>query len=219
MVVCIVTAMLVAILIACIWLCFAGDVQAAEVGIPRAALKYRTECIRAGHAFWGLDAPTATIGAQIQTESWWNPDTESSAGAQGLAQFLPSTARWLSEVVPAVGSPAPFDPRWSLRACVAYDKYLWDRMRPMRAAFLAACDRIAFVLSGYNGGLGWVGKDRALSARRGLDPDVYFGNVETVNAGRKPSSIRENRRYVALIFERQAAYVKAGWGPGVICEN
>lgn len=53
----------------------------------------------------------------------------STAGAQGLpAQFMPSTAKWLPTVAPEVGKPAPFNPGWSFRACVTYDKYLWDRL-------------------------------------------------------------------------------------------
>ena len=83
---------------------------------------------------------------------------------------------------------------------------------------VALGDRMAFALSAYNGGMGWTNRDRNLATRRGLDPDRYFGSVETVNAGRRASAKRENQRYVSFIFERQAAYVKAGWGPGVRCE-
>ena len=183
---------------------FAGDAEAAEIQIPRAA--------------WGLNAPVSVFAAQIHTESWWRNDTVSAAGAQGLAQFIPSTARWLPTVAPEVGRPQPFNPAWSLRACVVYDKYLWDRMSAMSAGkSLAPCDRMAFTLSGYNGGAGWVNRDRNLAAKKGLNPDRWFGHVETVNAGRKASAIRENRRYVSRIMEYQRAYIRAGWGPGVSC--
>ena len=84
---------------------------------------------------------------------------------------------------------------------------------------LVPCDRMAFVLSAYNGGAGWVNRDRNLAAKRGLDPDRYFGSVETVNAGRRASAIRENRRYVSRIMEYQHAYIRAGWGPGVSCDG
>ncbi len=193
---------------------FADEAKAAEVQIPRAALQHRATLTREARAAWGLNAPVSTFAAQIHTESWWRNDTVSGVGAQGLA---PATAKWLPTVAPETGTPAPFNPAWSLRACVVYDRWLYDRLSPMRAASLDACDRMAFALSAYNGGIGWVGKDRTLSARKGLDPDRYFGSVETVNAGRKESSIRENRQYVAYIFERQAAYIRAGWGPGVTC--
>lgn len=101
-----------------------------------------------------------------------------------------------------------------------YNAALWDRLAakgaPRKA--LTPCDRMAFALSAYNGGMGWTSRDRDLAARRGLDPDRYFGSVETVNAGRRASAKRENQRYVAFIFERQNAYIRAGWGPGVRCD-
>ena len=195
----------------------AGSAHAGETAISRAALQYRGQLIREARAVWGMEAPVAIFAAQIHTESNWRNDVTSFAGAQGLAQFMPSTAAWLPSVAPETGTPAPFSPAWSLRACVTYDKWLYDRLRPMRAASLAVCERMAFTLSGYNGGIGWVGKDRALAARTGRNPDRWFGNVEDVNAGRNKSAIRENRRYVTLIFQRQSAYVAAGWGPGVNC--
>ena len=195
----------------------AGSAHAGETAIPRAALQYRGQLIREARAVWGMEAPVAIFAAQIHTESNWRNDVTSIAGAQGLAQFMPSTAAWLPSVAPETGTPAPFNPAWSLRACVTYDKWLYDRLRPMRAASLAVCERMAFTLSGYNGGIGWVGKDRALAARTGRNPDRWFGNVEDVNAGRNKSAIKENRRYVTLIFQRQSAYTAAGWGPGVNC--
>ena len=193
--------------------------HAAETTIPRAALQYRGQLIREARAAWGMNAPVSVFAAQIHTESWWRNNTVSSVGAQGLAQFMPATAKWLPSVAPETGTPAPFDPRWSLRACVTYDKWLWDRLSPKRVGSLTACDRMAFTLSAYNGGLGWVGRDRTLAARTGRDPDRWFGNVAEVNAGRNKSAIKENRRYVTLIFQRQSAYIAAGWGPGVECAD
>lgn len=200
--------------------CFAAEAHAADVQIPRAALRHRATLIREARAAWGLNAPISVFAAQIHTESWWKNETVSSAGAQGLAQFIPSTARWLPTVAPQVGTPTPFSPAWSLRACVIYDRYLYDRMSALSAGkSLASCDRMAFTLSAYNGGLGWVNRDRNLAAQKGLNADRWFGSVETVNAGRRATAIRENRRYVALIFERQTAYIRAGWGPGVTCDG
>ena len=167
--------------------------------IPRAAERHRAELIRVSRAVWGLEAPVAVFAAQVHTESWWRNGTVSPAGAQGLAQFLPSTAEWLPRAVPELereaGRPAPFNPGWALRALVSYDKWLWDRL-----GGADACQRMAFALSAYNGGIGWVGQ------------------VEKANAGRSASSFRENRRYVRLILlERQYWYRKAGWGPGIGC--
>lgn len=193
--------------------------HAAEVQIPRAALQYRSELIRVSRMAWGLDAPVAVFAAQIHTESWWKNSTVSSVGAQGLAQFMPSTAKWLPSVAPETGTPTPFEPRWSLRACVTYDKYLFDRITARWGKPLTEWNRMAFVMSAYNGGLGWTNRDRARAAQSGLNPDVYFGHVEQANAGRRASAKRENQRYVQFILcERQQAYVKAGWGRGVTDE-
>ena len=168
---------------------FADEAKAAEIQIPRAALQHRATLIREARAAWGLNAPVSIFAAQIHTESWWRNDTVSAAGAQGLAQFIPSTATWLPKVAPEVGKPQPFNPAWSLRSCVVYDKYLWDRMSAMSAGkSLAPCDRMAFTLSGYNGGAGWVNRDRNLAAKKGLNPDRWFGHVETADTSRASSN-------------------------------
>lgn len=185
--------------------------RAAEVTIPRAAEAHRATLVRAAHAAWGLDAPVAVFAAQIHTESWWRNDTVSHVGAQGLAQFMPSTAKWLPSVAPETGRPAPFNPGWSLRALCVYDKWLWDRVAG-RNDF----ERMAFTLSAYNGGLGWVQRDKRKARAQGLDDRVWFASVETVNAGRGRAAFAENRQYPRRILrERQQAYIRAGWGPGI----
>ena len=187
------------------------SVKAAEVTIPRAAQQYRATLVRAAHATWGMDAPVAVFAAQLHTESWRRNDTVSHVGAQGLAQFMPATARWLPSVAPETGKPEPFNPGWSLRALCTYDKWLWERVTGH-----SDMERMAFTLSAYNGGLGWVNRDRKKARALGVDDRRWFGAVENVNAGRSKAAFRENRNYPRLILkERQYAYIKAGWGPGV----
>lgn len=185
--------------------------RAAEVGIPRAAEQHKATLTRAAHAFWGLDAPVSVFAAQVHTESWWKNDTVSSVGAQGLGQFMPSTARWLPSVAPETGEPAPFNPGWSLRALCAYDRYLWERVGAW-----SEYERMAFTLSAYNGGLGWLNRDKARARKLGKDDRNWFDHVENVNSGRSAAAFRENRNYPRLILQkRQYAYIKAGWGPGI----
>ena len=74
---------------------------------------------------------------------------------------------------------------------------------------------MAFTLSAYNGGQGWVARDKRLAAQRGLDPDRWHNHVATVNAGRSAPNWRENRAYPWRILARQDAYVRGGWGPGI----
>ncbi len=192
-------------------LLLAVPAKASEIAIPRAALSHKAALIRAAHAELGLDAPVALLAAQIHAESLWRADATSHAGAQGLAQFMPATARWLPTVAPQTGEPLPFNPGWAIRALCAYDSYLLKQVRNTASVR----DRWAFTLCGYNGGLGWVRRDRALTASSGRDPARYWGSVEYVNAGRKPSAFRENREYPRRIFAIQNVYERAGWGPGV----
>lgn len=195
-----------------LWL--VGGVPAAHgaESVPRAALEYRSPLIRTARAVWGMDAPVSIFAAQIHTESLWKEDARSPVGAEGLAQFMPKTAAWLPSVAPSLKGekPAPYNPGWAMRALCEYDLWLWKRIK----SAASACDRMAFTLSAYNGGIGWVGKDRALSARVGRNPNRWFGHVSDVNAGRKVSAFRENRDYVRRIITRQHLYIKAGWGRG-----
>lgn len=188
-----------------------GLAHAAEVTIPRAAQQHRTTLTRAAHATWGMNAQVSVFAAQVHTESWWRNNTVSHVGAQGLAQFMPSTARWLPSVAPETGKPEPFNPGWSLRALCTYDKWLWERNSGANDY-----ERMAFTLSAYNGGQGWVNRDKKLARQRGLDAARWFGVVATVNAGRSAAAWKENRNYPRLILEeRQHAYIRAGWGPGI----
>lgn len=192
-------------------LIFPIHVHSAEIAIPRAAEQHKATLTRAARTYWGLDAPVAVFAAQVHTESWWRNDTVSHVGAQGLAQFMPATARWLPTVMPETGKPAPFNPAWSLRALCAYDRYLWERVSAW-----SGYERMAFSLSAYNGGLGWVNRDKAKARKLGKDDRRWFGHVADVNAGRSLAAFQENRQYPRrILLERQRAYVKAGWGPGI----
>lgn len=181
--------------------------QAAE--IPQRAHKHRALLIREARAQWGMDAPVATFAAQIHQESAWHEDAVSRVGAQGLAQFMPGTARWLPRVAPETGEPLPFSPSWAIRAMVTYDRWLW---RKIVAA--SDCDRWAMTLSAYNGGLGWVFRDQALARAAGLDPGVW-SHVALHNAGRSAANFRENRTYpVRILSKWTPIYRAAGWGTG-----
>lgn len=187
------------------------NARAAE-SIPRAAYQYRDILIRSARATWGLDAPVAVLAAQVHTESRWDAAAVSPVGAMGLAQIMPGTAAWLPDVAPALRgkTPAPYNPGWALRAMCEYDLWLWERV-----GGATDCDRISFALSGYNGGLGWVRRDRAKARDKGLDPELYAA-VAPVNAGRSRAAWTENRDYVRRIMDRQTLYLT--WGPGVACD-
>jgi soluble lytic murein transglycosylase-like protein len=182
--------------------------------IPRAAHQYHSTLTRCARAEWGLSAPVAVFAAQLHQESLWRADAESNAGALGLAQFMPSTAAWLPEVAPQTGDPMPLNPGWALRALCAYDRWLWARIDAA-----SDCDRMAMTLSAYNGGLGWLNRDKRLASRIGLDPARWWSHVESVNAGRASWAIRENRGYPRrILLELAPMYEAAGWGP-TVCDT
>lgn len=184
-----------------------GHLQAAEV--PQSAHKYRAELTRNARLAWGLDAPIATFAAQVHQESGWKPNAVSRVGAQGLAQFMPATASWIGGIVPELATRQPDNPTWALRALTAYDRWLWERI-----AAESDCERMAMVLSAYNGGLGWLLKDKALAQASGGIRNRWFGQVERFNAGRSQAAFAENRSYPKRIIKvLQPAY--ASWGQGV----
>lgn len=192
----------------CLFLSQCSKYAHAATDIPKRAEQYRSILIRSARVTWGLDAPVAVFAAQIHTESRWRADAKSPVGAIGLAQFMPATAKWIPDIDPSLAPPAPHNPGWSIRAMLRYDLFLFKRAKGVNEY-----QRMSFALSGYNGGEGWVNRDKKLAASKGLDPGRWFGHVETVNAGRSASNWKENRSYPRLILEEhQFAYERAGWG-------
>lgn len=188
----------------------------AADAIPSAAEQHRRLLVRAAHAEWGLDAPVATLAGQVHQESRWRSQARSPAGAQGIAQFMPATADWMAELYPnSLGPAQPYNPGWALRAMVAYDRWLYTRNQAS-----SDCDRWAFALSAYNGGLGWVNRDRVLASAKGADKLAWFDSVERHNAGRSAANFRENRHYPrAILLRWEPMYAAAGWGSGVCAER
>jgi soluble lytic murein transglycosylase-like protein len=165
---------------------------------------------------WGLDAPIATFAAQIHQESRWIVTARSPVGAQGLAQFMPTTSQWIAAAYPKhLAGPQPYNPGWAMRALVQYDLSLKQQNRASNQ-----CDHWAMILSAYNGGQGWVNRDRKLASASGADGLAWFGSIEKFNAGRSAANFKENRHYPrAILLQWEPLYQKAGWGNGVCDEG
>jgi hypothetical protein len=176
--------------------------------IPALAHKLRPELVRASNLVWGPVGPIPMFAAQIHQESAWNPNAR-SAYANGLTQFTPGTERDIQRRYAAeLGPGGAFHPIWAIRALVRYD---FDLAKSLGGA--TPCDRMLFALSGYNGGAGWVTRDRALAAKSGRDPLAYAA-VAPFNAGRAPQFFKENRDYpVRIVYVLQWTYLT--WGPPV----
>ena len=176
--------------------------------IPRECLKYRRDLVRISREVWGIDAPIATLAAQMRQESGCNPNAK-SAYAHGLTQFTPDTADWIGGMFPDLADRDPANPIWALRAMATYDEYLFSR-----ANGESKCDSMWFALWGYNGGPGWVSRDKKLAKANGANPRRHE-QVAPFNAGRAPAMFKENRGYpVAIILRWQPLFIDAGWGQG-----
>lgn len=191
--------------------------RAAEPGIrvPESAAMYRRMVEQAASDYLGVHGSSARLAAQVHQESLWRPKVKSFAGAMGLAQFMPATAEWIAEVFPReLGQFDPWDPAQAIRGAALYDRWLHERVQGA-----GPCDRWAFVLSAYNGGLGWVNRDKVRARQAGADPLRWFGHVELhADPRRAPRNVRENRGYVSRILTvLEPLYVSAGWpgGPAV----
>jgi hypothetical protein len=180
---------------------------------PQRSAQYKREMTESARRVFGPGAPTATLAAQIHQESGWRPDARSPAGALGIAQFMPATADDMADKHAACAPANPFDPSWGFRCRDRYMRSRLDLARPM-ADSLTECERWTYALRAYNGGAGWVSRDRKLAQARGLDPDDPY-QVATVNAGRSAAAFRENVEYAPKIHRLAHRYAQHGWGRSV----
>jgi soluble lytic murein transglycosylase len=85
--------------------------------------------------------PADLVAALIDVESRWNPRARSSAGAMGLMQLMPETAR-------RFGAFQPFDPEQNIAAGTRYvTTLMWEFHGDLR-----------LVAAAYYAGDRWVGK-------------------------------------------------------------
>lgn len=181
--------------------------------IPVGAAQWQRALQREAQARFGPNAPVAVLAGQTHQESAWRADAVSPVGARGMAQFMPATANWIAQAIPDLAPADPLDPRWAIRALVAYDAWL-IRRNPGATP----CDTWAFALSAYNGGEGWLRRDqRICDTQPGCDRTRWFGNVE-LHTARAPWARRENRHYPLRILRLWAPkYAAAGWGAAIDC--
>jgi soluble lytic murein transglycosylase-like protein len=194
-----------------IWL-GASSAHAQTVRIPDVSARLRLQVEQASAEEWGVDSSPARLAAQLHQESVWNANAKSPAGAEGLAQFMPATGRWLSAKFPQLGPYDPWDPAWSARAAAVYDHWLLTR-NPGRGA----CSNWAFALSAYNGGESMLRREQALAKANGRDQLRWFGNTADYRV-RSASAFQENRAYVKrILLTLEPAYVSAGWAGKAVC--
>lgn len=148
------------------------------------------------------------IVAQMYQESRFDPNAKSWAGARGLMQVMPRTAKQL-------GVKDIKDPKQSVEAGVRYLDWLRDRFD----AELPVKDRMWFTLAAYNAGAGHVHDAQTLARQKGWQSNRWFDNVERAmlllskrqySKKAKHGYVRgsEPVKYVREIRDRYQAYVK-----------
>jgi len=143
-------------------------------------------------AQYGFDP--VMLAAQGFQESKLRQDARSQAGAIGVMQLMPDTGKEL-----AVGDIRQLEP--NIHGGAKYMNRLMTRY--FEDAKFSEQDRTLFAFASYNAGPGNIARMRADAAKRGLDPDKWFDNVEVVVARRIGV---ETTTYVRNIFKYYVAY-------------
>ncbi len=132
-------------------------------------------------------------------ESGFDQNARSHVGAIGVMQVMPSTA-----ADRAVGIPDIEDLENNIHAGTKYLYVL--REHYFSDEEIDPTERMLFTMAGYNAGPNRINRLRRVAAARGLDPNVWFNNVELVVAaqvGREPIG------YVGNIYRYYIAYKRA----------
>ena len=132
--------------------------------------------------------------AQGYQESRLDQKVKSKVGAVGVMQVMPTTGKEL-----AVGDISQLEP--NIHAGVKYMRFMIDRyykdepMNPLNKGL--------FTFASYNAGPARIRQLRQEAAKRGLDPNVWFNNVEIIASERIGA---ETVTYVSNIYKYYVAY-------------
>jgi membrane-bound lytic murein transglycosylase MltF len=134
------------------------------------------------------------MAAQGYQESTLDQNVKSPVGAIGVMQVMPPTGKELN-----VGDITEVEA--NVHAGVKYMRFMMDRYyadEPMDNL-----NKALMTFASYNAGPGRVRQLRRETKERGLDPNLWFGNVERVASERIG---RETVTYVSNIFKYYVAY-------------
>jgi membrane-bound lytic murein transglycosylase MltF len=115
-------------------------------------------------------------------------------GAVGVMQVMPATGKELE-----VGDISKTQP--NVEAGVKYMRVMIDRYYANEP--MTELDKVLFTFASYNAGPGRIAQLRKEAVKRGLDPNVWFNNVEYVAADKIGA---ETVTYVSNIYKYYIAY-------------
>lgn len=134
------------------------------------------------------------MAAQAYQESKLDQDAKSHVGAIGVMQLMPATGEEQK-----VGDVRQLEP--NIHAGVKYMRFM--RNQYFEGEPMTALNKGLFTFASYNAGPGRIRQLRRETAQRGLDPNVWFGNVERIASERIG---RETVTYVGNIYKYYIAY-------------
>jgi membrane-bound lytic murein transglycosylase MltF len=140
------------------------------------------------------DVDWVLMGAQGYQESQLNQNAKSAVGAVGVMQVMPATGKDMN-----VGDIHQTEA--NIHAGIKYMRWMIDHYygdEPM-----TPLDKALFAFASYNAGAGRISQLRREAAKRGLDPNVWFHNVEYVAAEKIG---QETVTYVSNIYKYYIAY-------------
>ena len=136
------------------------------------------------------------IAALAYQESGIDQSKRSPAGAIGVMQLLPSTA-----ADPNVNIPDIREMENNIHAGVKYLRFMRDRY--FQNERMDDLNKMLFSFASYNAGPAKVSQLRSYARKKGLDPNIWFRNVEIIAAKRIG---RETVQYVSNIYKYYVAY-------------
>jgi membrane-bound lytic murein transglycosylase MltF len=134
------------------------------------------------------------MAAQSYQESGLDQQKKSPVGAIGIMQVMPATGKELN-----VGDIAKLEP--NIHAGVKYIRFMIDRYYANEP--MDRLNRGLFAFASYNAGPARIRQLRTKAAERGLNPNVWFNNVERIAS---EEIGRETVQYVSNIYKYYVAY-------------
>jgi membrane-bound lytic murein transglycosylase MltF len=140
------------------------------------------------------DVDYMLMAAQGYQESTLDNDVRSPVGAIGVMQVMPPTGKELN-----VGDITLIEP--NIHAGVKYMRFMMDQY--FKDEPMDNLNKTLMTFAAYNAGPGRLRQLRRETEKRGLDRNVWFGNVERIASERIG---RETVTYVSNIYKYYVAY-------------
>lgn len=134
------------------------------------------------------------MAAQGYQESRLDQSVKSQVGAIGVMQIMPATGKDL-----AVGDIHQIEP--NIHGGIKYFRFMIEQF--YKDEPMDDLNKALMTFASYNAGPGRIRQLRKETARRGLNPNVWFGNVERVVSEKIG---RETVSYVSNIYKYYVAY-------------